>query len=175
MALEEIKYGSLASSSLLNKNYEYLDERINEANTLLNTKAAQLSTKIENVNTNLTNTIASNKSSADSSVSSLNSSIDSLRTTINNGRYVTSTWRSGASWWRYWSDGWIEQGGTTGSLYGGNDIYFPRTFATTDYSYANTADNLTVNKYTNHVYVNAIWGNGAGGYYNVVSWYAAGY
>lgn len=52
------------------------------------------------------------------------------------GAYVTEAWKStdGEKWYRKWSDGWIEQGGTTSSG-GGQTITFPQPFSSDLYHF----------------------------------------
>ena len=37
-------------------------------------------------------------------------------TNLENSRRIIETWSEGTEWYRVWSDGWIEQGGTTGLI-----------------------------------------------------------
>lgn len=49
--------------------------------------------------------------------------------------YIKQTWKSGTSWYRVWSDGWIEQGGCTGSPFGtSKTISLNKSFTNTDYT-----------------------------------------
>lgn len=54
--------------------------------------------------------------------------------------YVHETWRNGANWYRKWSDGWIEQGGTTAySGTGIKNVSFPTAFSSDKFSVNVTA------------------------------------
>lgn len=49
--------------------------------------------------------------------------------------YVSETWNSGSKWYRKWSDGFIEQGGTTAySTLGTQKITLPEAFSSKNYS-----------------------------------------
>lgn len=60
----------------------------------------------------------------------------SLRPT--NERTVINTYKSGNNWYRLYSDGWVEQGGTTYSVSQGNRIYVTYPVAMQDTSYCLT-------------------------------------
>lgn len=50
--------------------------------------------------------------------------------------YVTATWRSGPSWYRKWSNGFIEQGGTTTTSGASTTISLHTPFTSTSYTVA---------------------------------------
>ena len=50
--------------------------------------------------------------------------------------YVTATWRSGSSWYRKWSNGFIEQGGTTTTSGASTTISLHTPFTSTSYTVA---------------------------------------
>ena len=54
MALKNIEYGSLASSSDLNSNFNYLDNRISDSAEDINTSISSILSNIATINTNLT-------------------------------------------------------------------------------------------------------------------------
>ena len=76
MQLTNIEYGSLASSALLNNNFIYLDEKIAETNTNLNSSISAILSNIETINTRLTQ-VAEN---AINSHSNLELSINDFKT-----------------------------------------------------------------------------------------------
>lgn len=53
MQLTNIEYGSLASSAILNNNFVYLDEKIAETNTSLNSSISAILSNIETINSRL--------------------------------------------------------------------------------------------------------------------------
>lgn len=95
---------------------------------------------------------------------------------------VVQNYVSGTSWYRVWSDGWIEQGGRTGSLGQGKtqSITFLKAFSNANYSVVATtqrtgntwstacAGNLTNSTMTITHVTNA-------GSATTISWYACGY
>lgn len=85
--------------------------------------------------------------------------------------------QDGSNWYRKYEDGWIEQGGRTGS--GFQNIYFPISFTNNQY-YAScisvggyhweaNREHMIINCYTNYmyVYINELLPKG--------TWYACGY
>ena len=111
MSLENIDYGSLASSEVINNNFEYLDERITDT-----------ANKIYSNNANLESKIANNKLAVDNTISDLKTKITEsdkgiANTFSENGLYIT-TYINGNTWYKeYFSDKekttrvWLEQGG----------------------------------------------------------------
>ena len=53
MALINIEYGSLASSETMNNNFSYLDDRISDSNTAVNTSISSILSNIATINTRL--------------------------------------------------------------------------------------------------------------------------
>ena len=51
MALTEIEYGSLASSDVMNKNFEYLDNKISDVSENLASNVATINANIATANT----------------------------------------------------------------------------------------------------------------------------
>lgn len=110
MALTEIEYGSLASSEVMNNNFEYLDNKISDVSGNLLSNVATINANIATVNSSIS-TMGEN----------LNKSIEatfekSKQIIADNALFVT-TYRNGTSWYReYFSDAekknrvWLEQG-----------------------------------------------------------------
>lgn len=116
MSLENIEYGSLASSEVVNNNFEYLDERITDTANKIYSNNANLESKIANLNSSLTNT----KNDLDSKITEANKNLTSGLG--KNGLYITQ-YRNGTSWCReYFSDAektnrvWLEQGFLTPTI-----------------------------------------------------------
>lgn len=135
MALTEIEYGALASSDVMNNNFEYLDNRITDVSeTLIETNAA-INSNIVTIN----GSISSLTEEVNQSLEELNSNItqETEQTFSENGLYVT-TYRNGLSWYReYFSDKektkrvWIEQGG---EVYQNNYVSYIRPMSDTNYN-----------------------------------------
>lgn len=92
---------------------------------------------------------------------------------------ITQNYVSGTSWYRVWSDGWIEQGGTTGAISRGTKTTYLKSFTNTNYSLTTSLIGSTQRdsapsmvKATNGftIYHTAGLNNGLGW-----SWYACGY
>ena len=138
MALTRIEYGSLASSSVMNNNFDYLDERISNISENISTSTASINSNIASINSSVTN-LGQN---FQESLNTLQNSIYSVFSL--NGLYVT-TYTNGTSWYReYFSDSekttriWLEQGG-----YSWNPVFI-KLFANTNYTAVATG---TVNQY----------------------------
>ena len=54
MALTEIEYGSLASSEIMNNNFQYLDNRISNVSETVSTNQAGVNSNIASINSTLT-------------------------------------------------------------------------------------------------------------------------
>ena len=66
-------------------------------------------------------------------------------TNLENSRRIIETWSEGTEWYRVWSDGWIEQGGTTGLItssdgYTATTIQFKKSFINTNYTFTSCAN-----------------------------------
>lgn len=116
MALTEIEYGSLASSSIMNNNFEYLDNKIAAVSEDLQARDASINSNIVTINNSLT-TLNGN----------LTEEINNINTTLTDayagGLFIT-TYVNESSWYReYFSDEektervWLEQGFTTPAVY----------------------------------------------------------
>ena len=101
MALTEIEYGSLASSEVMNNNFEYLDNRISELSESQIAGLASVNSNIVSINA----TLSSLGDSVDESVEEINTALDEIGSMVEaSGLYVT-TYINGASWCReYFSD-----------------------------------------------------------------------
>lgn len=135
MALTEIEYGSLASSEVMNNNFEYLDNKITDVSENLISTAAAINSNIATIN-----------SSMAALSEELNKSIEDLNTDLTdaseesfsvNGLFIT-TYVNGKSWYReYFSDKektkrvWIEQGG---EVYQSNYVAYLKPMSNTNYS-----------------------------------------
>ena len=94
---------------------------------------------------------------------------------------LVATYSSGTSWYRKWSDGWIEQGGRTGTLSDtSTTVTFPTAFTSTNYTllslpvYSVFRCHTWAGNLTNSTAVLGIWaedGDGSG----QIQWYACGY
>ena len=110
MALTNIEYGSVASSEVVNNNFQYLDDKISSVSQSLSANTTSLSGSISS----LSASVASNKSEVDEKISNIDENLKSIDTDLNscmNRIYVKSSYRSGKNWYRLYSDSWIEQGG----------------------------------------------------------------
>ena len=101
MALTEIEYGSLASSEVMNNNFEYLDNRISELSQSQISGLASINSNIVSINTALSGL----GDSVDESVEEINTTLGEIGSMVEeSGLYVT-TYINGASWCReYFSD-----------------------------------------------------------------------
>ena len=71
--------------------------------------------------------------------------INTRLTNLENSRRIIETWSEGTEWYRVWSDGWIEQGGTTGLItssdgYTATTIQFKKSFINTNYTFTSCAN-----------------------------------
>ena len=115
MALTEIEYGSLASSEVMNNNFEYLDEKISDVSENLTSTVATINSNLATINSSM----ASMSDELNQAIEDLDSDLtEAAEESFSiNGLYVT-TYTNGTSWYReYFSDKekttrvWIEQGG----------------------------------------------------------------
>jgi len=58
MALTEIEYGSLASSAILNHNFQFLQDKITELSALITSETSSYSSTVATLNTSITNLLA---------------------------------------------------------------------------------------------------------------------
>ena len=100
MTLTKIEYGSIASSEIVNNNFQHLDDKISSVSQSLSANTTALSGTISS----LSATVATNKETQAAQ-------IDKINSTINEHIYVKESYKNGYDWYRLYSDGWIEQGG----------------------------------------------------------------
>ena len=138
MALTEIEYGSLASSEVMNNNFEYLDNKISDVSENLASNVATINANIATANTSIS-TLGEN---VNKSVENLNTNLTEATNKLvgENGLFITF-YQNDSSWYReYFSDKekttrvWIEQGGV---LSGGGDynrqVVFLKPFQNSNY------------------------------------------
>ena len=139
MALTEIEYGSLASSDVMNKNFEYLDNKIVDVSEDLASNVATINSNIATINSSITTMNENLTKSVEDLNTNLTNSTNNLVSV--NGLYITM-YSNGTSWYReYFSDAaktqrvWLEQGG---ALNGSGDfnwtLTFLRPFSNTNYT-----------------------------------------
>ncbi len=138
MALTEIEYGSLASSEVMNNNFEYLDNKITAVSESITTNTASINSNIASINSS----ISSLSDDIDTSIEEINTNIESaINIFSTNGLYVT-TYKNGGSWYReFFSDEakknrvWLEQGGVISTTNDTNiTVTFLKSFSDTNYS-----------------------------------------
>ena len=142
MALTEIEYGSLASSDVMNNNFEYLDNKITAVSENLTSNVATINANIATANTSIS-TLGENVNKL---VENLNTTLTaSFTETMNNligenGLFITF-YQNDSSWYReYFSDKekttrvWIEQGGVlTGAGDYNRQVVFLKPFQNANY------------------------------------------
>ncbi len=183
MALINIEYGSLASSEVVNNNFQYLDDKISKVTQNMNTDVTSLS---ESMST-LSSTVEANLEAANTADETLQSNIDEVVADLEEARsafgvsYIVEKYVSGTSWYRIWSDGFKEQGGRTWTL-GSHTIYFLKSFSNTNYTYTMTSwlnpgdrfsNGINHNVGKNVSYIGIHIPNS--GNYSGADWYACGY
>lgn len=115
MALTEIEYGALASSEVMNNNFQYLDDRISSVAETVTSNNAGVSSNIASINS----TISSMSEELNTDIEEIGEDIDDITTSLNAGGYLyINTYFNGTSWYKeYFSDSekqtrvWLEQGG----------------------------------------------------------------
>lgn len=138
MSLTEIGYGSLASSEVMNNNFEYLDNKISDVSESLISMGATINSNVATLNSSLSST----NNTLTQSIDELDTTLTALEGAISaSGVYVT-TYVNGSSWYRaYYSDAqkttrvWLEQGGLRNV--GNNSqstVTFLQQFSNTDYT-----------------------------------------
>ena len=132
MALTEIEYGSLASSEVINNNFEYLDNKITGVSETVSVNNAAISSNIASINSS----IESMSNEINESIETMNTKLGGL---IESGCFIT-TYINGTSWYReYFSDAekkvrvWLEQGGVANVSQATATITLPKAYNDTKY------------------------------------------
>ena len=175
MALTEIEYGSLASSEVMNNNFNYLDNRVSNLSETIISSNAGINSNIASINstiTSLTDKLNTDIEKLTTDLSTINSSLSS------NGLYITTFYQD-SSWYReYFSDAekenrvWLEQGGVCSSR---SSTTYIKAFSNTNYT-------LTLGTHNTNYEHGGISGKSATGFSHydgkgwsyVVDWYACG-
>lgn len=142
MALTEIEYGSLASSEVMNNNFEYLDNKISDVSENLASNVATINANIATANTSIS-TLGQNvnKSVEDLNVNLTEAFTNNTNNLVGeNGLFITF-YQNDSSWYReYFSDKektkrvWIEQGGVlTGAGDYNRQVVFLKPFQNANY------------------------------------------
>lgn len=92
---------------MVNQNFEYLEQQVQDASSKIYANNATLESKISTATTNTSNQITSLQQDVNNQIKDVNSNLSIL----SSKKYVETTYQNGTSWYRVWSDGWIEQGG----------------------------------------------------------------
>lgn len=175
MALTEIEYGSLASSEIMNSNFQYLDNRISSVSETVSGNQAGVNSNIASINSTLT----SMREEIDSDIEEINKSIEETNAKFSENGIFTTTYINGTSWYReYFSDEkketrvWLEQGGVCGSrgtatfVKAFRDTNYTLTLGTHDVNYEHGGiSNKTASSFSHY--------DGKGWSYNV-EWHACG-
>ncbi len=135
MALTEIEYGALASSEVMNNNFQYLDDRISSVAETVTSNNAGVSSNIASINS----TISSMSEELNTDIEEINTGIDNITTSLSSGGYLyINTYFNGASWYKeYFSDSekktrvWIEQGGVCSA---NSTTTYLKAFSDTNYT-----------------------------------------
>ena len=102
-------------------------------------------------------------------------------------KYIVETWNEGTEWYRVWSDGWIEQGGTTGLItsgdsYNSKTITFKKSFTNTNYTFTSCANKYSTENGLGTAYPPFIFTKnntsiiiGKYSWTDGIDWYACGY
>ena len=138
MALTEIEYGSLASSNVMNNNFEYLDNKITDVSESLSSNVATINSNLATTNASIS-TLGEN---VNKSVEDLNTNLTEATNNLvgENGLFITF-YQNDSSWYReYFSDKektkrvWIEQGGVlTGAGDYNRQVVFLKPFQNANY------------------------------------------
>ena len=106
---------------------------------------------------------------------------------LENSKRIIETWNEGTEWYRVWSDGWIEQGGTTGLITSGNSynsktITFKKSFTNTNYTFTSCANKYSTENGLGTAYPPFIFTKnntsiiiGKYSWTDGIDWYACGY
>lgn len=186
MALTNIEYGSIATSKILNDNFNYLEGKIEDYSKNIGANNSSLIALINSQNATVTN----NLNSINNSLSNLEKEIDTNASSTSaisnslatNGLYIT-TYVNGTSWYReFFSDSgkktrvWLEQGGQTNTNGNtGSRVTFIKPFSNPNYT-------ITLGRLYNHYEAEGIIAyDSAGftiannkGWKEEVRWYACG-
>ena len=137
MSLTEIEYGSLASSEIMNNNFEFLDNKISSVSESIVTNIASVNSNIASINSS----IASLSDDINNSLDDLDSSLENTHQIFSESGIYITTYINGSSWYReYFSDAaktqrvWLEQGGVI-TISGDYNytVTFLKNFSNTNY------------------------------------------
>lgn len=135
MALTEIEYGALASSEVMNNNFQYLDDRITSVAEIVASNNAGVNSNIASINS----TISSMSEEINSDIEEINTDISDMTSSLNeSGLLYVNTYFNGTSWYKeYFSDSdkttrvWLEQGGVCSSR---STTTYLKSFSTANYT-----------------------------------------
>ena len=106
---------------------------------------------------------------------------------LENSKRIIEIWNEGTEWYRVWSDGWIEQGGTTGLItsgdsYNSKTITFKKSFTNTNYTFTSCANKYSTENGLGTAYPPFIFTKnntsiiiGKYSWTDGIDWYACGY
>lgn len=176
MALTEIEYGALASSELMNNNFQYLDNRISSVAESLTSSNAGTNSNIASIN----NTISAMSEEINSNLENVSSEVEDITSSLcASGFLYINTYFNGTSWYKeYFSDSeknnrvWLEQGGICHSM--GTTTYL-KSFSSANYTIVLGTHNLNYEHggISSKLATGFTHYNGKGWGYNV-DWYACG-
>ena len=110
MPLKHIEYGSLASSEILNDNFEYLDDRITSVAGNLTSTASAINSNIASINSTFTQqneNLISNIGVLENNLETLRNDFDTYNITPNYSAAVTVVNTSGSGTYNINWNGWL--------------------------------------------------------------------
>lgn len=140
MPLQPIERGSLASSDIVNDNFEYLDGKITDTASTIQGIEGRLTSQIQTVSNNKANLTLSNVTSLSTAIKTLigndyaKKDLSNSTSPVVTAPYVKTTYTSGTSGYRIWSDGFCVQWGRTEERQSKPTVTFIKRFADTNYS-----------------------------------------
>ena len=135
MALTEIEYGALASSDVINNNFQYLDDRISNLSETVTSNSAGVSSNIASINS----TISALSEDLNSDIEEINTDLGGVKSNLSEYGYLyVNSYFNGTSWYKeYFSDSeketrvWLEQGGVCSS---NSTTVYLKSFKSTNYT-----------------------------------------
>lgn len=122
MALTNIEYGSVATSKVLNDNFNYLEDKIEDYSKNIATNNASLTALINSQSSTITNNLNNSIAEMTEQINGINEELSSTSTKLKDSIVITEAKRDGLNWYRIYSDGWCEQGGYYGRGVAYNEV-----------------------------------------------------
>ena len=111
MALTNIEYGSIATSKVLNDNFNYLEDKIEDYSKNISSNNASLTSLVNSQVATVANNLNNKTTELQNNINKVQKNLDNSNSTFSSTPHVTEHKATSTGWVRVWSNGFKEETG----------------------------------------------------------------